>query len=101
MSCWCDEDYYEHLMSRYDKRGFHKYNNLHRNGSYYGYDGYDKHGLDSRCFCKNGFYFMQKGELYDPEGYDKDGYDKDGYDKDGYDKDGYDKDGYDKDGYDK
>ena len=65
MSCLCDEDYCEHLMNDYDDRGFRKYCNLHRNGTYFGYDGYDKHGLNRRNFCKNGFFFMQKGELYD------------------------------------
>ena len=77
MSCWY--------------RGFRKHCNIHRNGTYFGYDGYDKHGLDRRNFCKNGFFFMQKGELYDSEGYDKDGFDKDGFDKDGWNKCGWNK----------
>lgn len=85
-------------LCKEDYCGSYKHDNL-KNDTYFEYDGYDKYGLDSRFFCRKGFYIGKPGSLYDKDGYNKDGYDKDGYNKVGYNKRGYQNEGYNKKEY--
>ena len=55
---------------------------VHRNGTPYGDDGYNWHGLDKERYNRDGF--LRFGEHRNGTAYDDDGYDGHGYDRGGF-----------------